>query len=247
MNTEILGVVAILLLTFVLAWPLGKYISKVFKGEKVWSDFLSPLENWVFRICSIDPNESMDWKENMKALLRLNVVFFTGSIIILMMQKWIPFWNPVGIDNMEATLAYNTATSFTSNTNLQHYSGETGLSYFSQLLVIGFLQFVSAGTGIAALALLFKGLLQKQATDLGNFYHLFLKSCTRILLPLSLAVAVIFLVNGMPTTFAGLQEVHTLEGDTVQVATGPVAPVIAIKQLGTNGGRIFRAELCPSF
>lgn len=247
MNTELLGVVIILLLSFVLAYPLGKYISNVFKGEKVWSDFLSPLENWILRICSIDPNESMDWKGNMKALLRLNLIFFLWSILILMIQKYIPIWNPASIGNMEATLAYNTATSFTSNTNLQHYSGETGLSYFSQLLVIGFLQFVSAGTGIAALALLFKGLLQKQASDLGNFYHLFLKSCTRILLPLSFVVAVIFLLNGMPTTFAGLQEVHTLEGDTVQVATGPVAPVIAIKQLGTNGGGFFGPNCAHPF
>jgi len=156
MNTELFGVVAILLLTFVLAWPLGKYISNVFKGEKVWSDFLSPLENWILRICSIDPNESMDWKGNMKALLRLNLIFFLWSILVLMIQKYIPIWNPANIGNMEATLAYNTATSFVSNTNLQHYSGETGLSYLSQLLVIGFMQFVSAGTGIAALALLFK-------------------------------------------------------------------------------------------
>ncbi len=239
MNTEISGVIFILLIIFILAYPLGKYISKVFKGEKTWTNFLSPIENFIFRICSINPNESMDWKENMKALLRLNIVFFLWSIIILMIQGGIPIWNPVEIVNMEATLAYNTATSFVSNTNLQHYSGETGLSYFSQLLVIGFMQFVSAATGIAALALLFKGLVQKQATDLGNFYNLFLKSCTRILLPLSFAVAVIFLLNGIPTTFDGLQEVHTLEGDTVQVATGPVAPVIAIKQLGTNGGGYF--------
>jgi len=247
MNTELFGVIAILLLSFILAYPFGKYISKVFKGEKVWSDFLSPIEKFVFRICSIDPNESIDWKGNMKALLRLNVVFFLWAILILMIQKWISFWNPAGIDNMEATLAYNTATSFVSNTNLQHYSGETGLSYFSQLLVIGFLQFVSAGSGIAALALLFKGLLQKQASDLGNFYHLFLKSCTRILLPLSIVVAIIFLLNGMPATFAGLQEVQTLEGDTVQVATGPVAPVIAIKQLGTNGGGFFGPNCAHPF
>ena len=119
----------------------------------------------------------MDWKQNMIAMLRLNLVFFLWSIIILMIQGSIPIWNPVKIVSMEATLAYNTATSFISNTNLQHYSGETGLSYFSQLLVIGFLQFVSAAIGIAALALLFKGIAQKKATDLGNFYNLFLKSC----------------------------------------------------------------------
>ena len=239
MNSEILGVVFILLLTFVLAYPFGKYISRVFKGEKTWSDFFSPLENFIFRFCKIDPNESMDWKENMKAMLRLNLVFFLWSIIILMIQGGIPIWNPVKIVSMEATLAYNTATSFTSNTNLQHYSGETALSYFSQLLVVGFLQFVSAATGIAALALLFKGITQKKATDLGNFYNLFLKSNTRILLPLSFVIAVIFLLNGMPQTFHGLYNVHSLEGDTVQVATGPVSSVIAIKQLGTNGGGFF--------
>ena len=239
MNSEISGVVFILLLTFLLAYPLGKYISRVFKGEKTWSDFLSPLENFIFGICKINPNQSMDWKENMKALLRLNLVFFLWSIIILMIQGSIPIWNPVKIVSMEATLAYNTATSFTSNTNLQHYSGETSLSYFSQLLVILFLQFVSAATGIAALALLFKGIAQKKATDLGNFYNLFLKSGTRILLPLSFVIAIIFLLNGMPQTFNGLQEVHTLEGDTVQVATGPVSSVVAIKQLGTNGGGFF--------
>jgi len=239
MNSEISGVILILLLVFILAYPFGKYISRVFKGEKTWSDFLSPLENFIFRICKIDPNEPMDWKQNMITMLRLNLVFFLWSIMILMIQGSIPIWNPAKIVSMEATLAYNTATSFVSNTNLQHYSGETGLSYFSQLLVIGFMQFVSAAVGIAALALLFKGIAQKKATDLGNFYNLFLKSGTRILLPLSFIIAVIFLLNGMPQTFDGLQEVHTLEGDTVQVATGPVSSVVAIKQLGTNGGGFF--------
>lgn len=247
MNSEISGVVFILLLIFILSYPLGKYISKVFKGEKVWSDFLSPLEKFIFKICGINPNESMDWKENMKALLRLNLVFFLWSIIILMIQGYIPIWNPVKISNMEATLAYNTAASFVSNTNLQHYSGETGLSYFSQLLVIGFLQYVSAATGIAALALLFKGIVQKKTINLGNFYNLFVKSLTRILLPLSFVVAVILLLNGTPQTFNGLQEVHTLEGDTVQVATGPVSSVVSIKQIGTNGGGFFGSNSAHPF
>jgi potassium-transporting ATPase potassium-binding subunit len=239
MNSEISGVILILLLVFVLAYPFGKYISKVFKDEKTWSDFLSPLENFIFKICAINPKASMDWKENMKAMLRLNLVFFLWSIMILMIQGSVPTWNPVKIISMEATLAYNTAASFTSNTNLQHYSGETGLSYFSQLLVVCFLQFTSAATGIAVLVLLFKGIVQKKATGLGNFYNLFLKSATRILFPLSFAAAVLFLLNGMPVTFNGLQKVHTLEGNTVQVATGPVAPIVAIKQVGTNGGGFF--------
>ena len=105
----------------------------------------------------------MDWKENMKAMLRLNLIFFFWSIIILMIQGHIPIWNPVKIVSMEATLAYNTAASFTTNTNLQHYAGETGLSYFSQLFVVCFQQFVSAATGIAVLALLFKGIDRKKS------------------------------------------------------------------------------------
>ena len=247
MNTEIYGAAATVLLTFLLAYPLGKYISKVFKGENNWSDFMAPLEKVIFRISSINPRESMDWKDNLKALLRLNLVFFLWSIIILFVQGFIPFWNPSGIKNMEPMLAFNTAASFVTNTNLQHYSGENGVSYFSQLLVICFMQFAAAGSGIAVSALLFKALVQKNTTDLGNFYNLFVKSCTRILLPLSIIVAVILLLNGTPATFNGMQKVTTLEGDTVLTATGPAAPVIAIKQLGTNGGGFFGANSAHPF
>ena len=140
---------------------------------------------------------------------------------------------------MEPALAFNSAVSFVTNTNLQHYSGETGATYFTQMLVFTFLQFVSAGTGIAALALIFKGLSQRQASNLGNFYNLFLKSCTRILLPLAFLISIILLLNGMPETFKGPQQVITLQGDTLNVATGPVASMISIKQLGTNGGGYF--------
>jgi len=239
MNTEIFGIVLIFLITVALAVPLGKYISKVFKGEKVWTDFFTPLENFIFKISGIDPNEKMDWKKNMKAMLLLNIIFFIWAFIVLLLQGVIPFFNPAGIANMEPALAFNTVASFVTNTNLQHYSGETGATYFTQMLVFTFLQFVTAAVGIAALALLFKGLAQKQATDLGNFYNLFLKSCTRILLPLSIIVSIILLLNGMPETFNGAQTVVTLQGDTVNVATGPVASMISIKQLGTNGGGYF--------
>ena len=239
MNSEITGIVFGFLITVILAIPFGKYISKVFKGEKVWTEFLAPLENFIFRISRIDPNEEMDWKKNMKSLLLLNSVFFAWSFLILLLQGAIPFLNPASITNMEPALAFNSVVSFVTNTNLQHYSGETGASYLSQMLVFTFLQFVSAATGIAALALIFKGLSLKQATDLGNFYNLFLKSNTRILLPLAFVVSVILLLNGMPQTFNGLQQTTTLNGDTVNVAAGPVASMISIKQLGTNGGGYF--------
>ena len=114
------------------------------------------------RISGVDPDKEMDWKENMKALLKLNVAFFIWAFLIFLIQDKIPLWNPANIGPMEPSLAFNTAVSFISNTNIQHYSGETGLSYFSQLLVVCYMQFVSAATGIAALALIYKGLSQKK-------------------------------------------------------------------------------------
>jgi K+-transporting ATPase ATPase A chain len=181
----------------------------------------------------------MDWKENMKAMLALNLGFFVVSFLILVLQRWHPLWNPAGMGAWEATLAFNTAVSFTTNTNLQHYSGEVQASYLTQLWVMCWLQFVSAGTGIAACVLLFNGLARKSATQLGNFYDLWLKSCTRVLLPLSIVVAAILMWNGAPMNFEGPQETVTLEGDRILVAGGPVAAMVAIKQLGTNGGGYF--------
>ncbi len=238
MNTEILSVILIFTISVIIAFPLGRYISKVFKGEKTVLDFFAPLENFLFRIAGIDPNRKMDWKVNMKAMLTINFIWFLWAMLILSLQN-ILFWNPDNIPAMEPTQAFNTAISFMTNTNLQHYSGETGASYLSQLVVMCFLQFVSAGTGIAVVALLFKGLSNRSGSNLGNFYNLMLKSCTRILLPVAIVVAVILLVNGTPMTFKGAEQVITLQGDTVNVARGPVAPMVAIKQLGTNGGGFF--------
>ena len=239
MISEILGIVVLFVLTVLIAVPLGKYCAKVFLGERTWLDFLTPFEKLVFRLCRIDPLQQMDWKQNAKALLVLNLIFFLWAMLVLLSQSWHPFWNPDSIASMEPTTAFNTAISFMTNTNLQHYSGETGASYLTQLLVFCFLQFVSAATGIAAMALLFRGIVQRQATDLGNFYVLFLKSCTRILLPISLVVAIFLVFRGTPSTFEGAAEVITLQGDTVHVARGPVAPMVAIKQVGTNGGGYF--------
>ncbi|MEJ1240991.1 potassium-transporting ATPase subunit KdpA [Chryseolinea sp. T2] len=239
MNSEILGITILFAVTVLLAIPLGKYCVKVFRNERTWLDFMSPLEKGIFKLCGIDATRPMDWKENLKATLVLNLIFFLWALAILLTQSWHPFWNPDGISNMEPTTAFNTAISFMTNTNLQHYSGETGASYLTQLMVFCFLQFVSAGTGIAAMASLFKGIVQRQASDLGNFYNLFLRSCTRILLPLSIAVAAFLAVRGTPSTFQGAAQVITIQGDTVQVARGPVAAMVAIKQLGTNGGGYF--------
>ncbi len=239
MNPEIVGAIAIFLTSVTLAIPLGRYCAKVFKREKTWLDFLNPIENSILKLCGIDPESSWDWKQNMKVMLVLNFIFFLWAMLILITQSIHPFWNPDGISSMEATTAFNTAISFMTNTNLQHYSGETGATYLTQLVVFCFLQFVSAATGIAAMALLFKGIVQRQTEELGNYYLLFLKSCTRILLPLSIVVAIVLSLQGVPATFKGADTIITLEGDTVRVARGPVAPMVAIKQIGTNGGGYF--------
>jgi len=161
-------------------------------------------------------------------------------MFVLMNQGWLPL-NPDANPDMSADLAFNTSISFVVNCNLQHYSGETGLSYLGQLYLM-FLQFVSAATGIAAAVVLFKALKEKATSQLGNFYLYFVQSITRVLLPLSIIVAILFLLNGMPMEFEGKDSYINLQGDTVQVSRGPVAAFIPIKHLGTNGGGFFGAN-----
>jgi K+-transporting ATPase ATPase A chain len=166
-------------------------------------------------------------------------------MFIFMNQGWLPL-NPDGISSMSPDLAFNTTISFITNTNLQHYAGETGVSYFGQLTLMLY-QFISAGAGMAMAAVLFHALREKTSHTLGNFYNYFIKSCTRILLPLSLIVAVILVFNDTPMTFAGKDSVTTLQGDTIQVSRGPAAAMIAIKQIGTNGGGFFGVNSAHPF
>ncbi|MBK6382473.1 MAG: potassium-transporting ATPase subunit KdpA [Chitinophagaceae bacterium] len=238
MNSEILGTILIFLATLLLAYPLGKYIAKVFEGEKNITNFLNPVERFFFRICGINPNESMNWKQFLKAMLTINMLWLVYAFFALIFQDKLPL-NPDGNPGQTPDLAFNTAISFLVNCNLQHYSGESGLTYFTQLFVITFLQFVSAATGIAMLVGLLNAFKEKTTQNLGNFWNYFVKSITRILLPLSIVVAIILAFNGTPTSFDGKDTIITLQGDTVQVARGPAAGMIAIKQLGTNGGGWF--------
>jgi len=238
MNTEILGIILMFALTLLLAIPFGRYIARVYQGSNTFLDpVFNPLEKLFYRISGIDYTEEMGWKRHLKILLSINFIWFLLGMTVLMCQGWLPL-NPDNNPNMTPDLAFNTSISFVVNCNLQHYSGETGLSYLSQLFLM-FLQFVSAGTGLAAGAILFNALKERTTETLGNFYVYFIKSCTRILLPLSLITAVILIFNGAPMTFDGKQDMVTLEGQTVQVSTGPVAAFTAIKHIGTNGGGFF--------
>lgn len=238
MNTEILGIILMFALTLLLAVPFGKYIARVYQGNNTFLDpVFNPLEKLFYRMSGIDYTEEMGWKRHLKILLSLNFIWFILGMAVLMCQGWLPL-NPDNNPNMTPDLAFNTSISFVVNCNLQHYSGETGVSYLSQLFLM-FLQFVSAGTGLAAGAILFNALKERTTSTLGNFYVYFIKSCTRILLPLCIITSVLLLLNGTPMTFDGKQDMVTLEGKTVQVSTGPVAAFTAIKHIGTNGGGFF--------
>lgn len=241
MNTEILGVVAMFLITLLLAIPFGKYISKVYTGEKTFLDpILKPIESFFYKISGIDSDHEMNWKQHLTALLTINFLWFFMSMLILMNMSWLPL-NPDGNPDMSPDLAFNTTISFLVNCNLQHYSGETGMSYLGQIWLM-FLQFVSAATGMAASIVIFKAFREKSTEKLGNFYDYFLKSTTRILLPLSLLVGAVMVFQGMPMTFNEKDKMITLEGKNVEVSTGPVAAFVPIKHIGTNGGGFFGAN-----
>jgi K+-transporting ATPase ATPase A chain len=241
MNTEIIGVIAMYVVTLALAIPLGKYIGKVYLGEHTWADRLfNPLDRLFYRLSGIKVEKEMNWKQHLSALLTINLIWFVFSMLVLMNMSWLPL-NPDGNPSMSADLAFNTTVSFVSNTNLQHYSGETGVSYLGQLVLMLF-QFISAGVGMAACAVVFIAMKERTTEKLGNFYSFFVRSCTRILLPLSVVVAILLLFNGTPMTFKGKDSFISLQGDTVHVSRGPAAAMVAIKQLGTNGGGFFGAN-----
>lgn len=238
MNIELLGLVLMFVVTLILAIPLGKYIAKVYGHEKTFLDFIfDPIEKLFFKLSCIDPLKGWNWKQNMMALIAINFVWFLMGMFILMNQNWLPL-NPDNNPGMSADLAFNTTISFIVNCNLQHYSGESGLSYFGQLYLM-FLQFVSAATGMAAMAHVFVAFKEKTTENLGNFFDFFVKSITRILIPISIVIGTVLLICGTPMTFNGKDKIITMEGKTIDVSTGPVAAFVPIKHLGTNGGGFF--------
>ena len=238
MNNEITGLIVMFLGMVALAIPLGRYIGKIYNGDKTLVDFLfDPLDRLFYKAIGIQPKREMNWKQHLQALLTINLAWFLLSMFVLMNMSWLPL-NPDGNASMTADLAFNTSISFVSNTNLQHYSGESGVSYLGQLVLMLF-QFISAAAGMAACAIVFTAMKERTTDKLGNFYVFFIRTCTRVLLPLSIVVALILLFNGTPMTFRGKETVVTLQGDTVNVSRGPAAAMVAIKQLGTNGGGFF--------
>lgn len=238
MNTEISGIILQWVALVVLSYPLGRYIAKVYRGEPTCLDFMAPVERWIYKLCGIRPDEEMNWKQFLKALLTVNAFWFVWGMVLLVCQGWLPL-NPDVNGGQSPDLAFNTTISFMVNCNLQHYSGESGLTYFTQLFVIMLFQFVTAACGMAALAGIMKALAAKTTRTIGNFWVFMTRSVTRILLPLSLLVGILLIVNGVPMSFDGRQTITTLEGNEQVISQGPTAAIVPIKQLGTNGGGYF--------
>jgi K+-transporting ATPase ATPase A chain len=241
MNTELLGIIASFAITLLIAIPLGRYLAKMYAGEKTWLDFLKPIETGLFKLGGIKPNEPMNWKQFLKAMITINILWLVYGFFVLIYQDKLPL-NPDGNAGQTADTAFNTIISFVVNCNLQHYSGETGATYLTQHFIFMFLHFVSAATGMACAVAVFKAFRDKTTTDMGNFWNLFVKSITRLLLPLSIIMALILTFNGTPSSYAGKDKFISLQGDTVNVSRGPAAQMIAIKHLGTNGGGWFGAN-----
>ena len=238
MNQELLAITLIFGATVLLAIPLGRYLATIYRGDRSWSDFMGPLERGLFRAGGINPAREMTWQQHIGALLTINLAWFFWAMLVLSTQGSLPL-NPDHNPSMPPDQAFNTAVSFLVNCNLQHYSGESGVTYLSQLICLMFLQFVTAATGMAACVVVFNALREGTHDKLGNFYNYFVKSLTRVLLPLSLVVALVVAFQGTPMTFRAKMPIVTVQGDSAVVSRGPAAALIGIKQMGTNGGGFF--------
>jgi len=238
MNSEILGILLMFFLAVGLAIPLGRYIGKIYSNEKTWLDkIFNPIDKIFYKGAGINSDIEMTWKQHLLALLTINLIWFLIAMFVLTNMGWLPL-NPDHNPSMSGDLAFNTAVSFVTNTNLQHYSGETGMSYLGQLSLMLW-QFISAGCGMAIAAVVFIAMKERTTEKLGNFYFFFIRSCTRILLPIAMVVASLLSFNGTPMTFEGKDTITNLQGDKIEVSRGPVAAFTAIKHLGTNGGGFF--------
>lgn len=219
-----------------LAWSLGKYLAAVMEPARPPGGWHGKAESLFARLCGKGGAFGQSWKAYLVSMLVFNGGMFLLSFGILFTQQWLPL-NPDAKEALSWDLIFNTAASFTTNTNLQHYSGEVSMSYFTQLFALMWLQFVSAATGLACFAALARGLSGK--TDFGNFFVDLQRATFLVLLPLAVLVAALYVLGGMPMTLEGSVQATTLEGAAQTIARGPVAAFVAIKQLGTNGGGFF--------
>jgi K+-transporting ATPase ATPase A chain len=229
---------AVLLFLIVLACvkPLGVYMARLFAGERVFlSPVLAPVEGALYKVCRIDPNRSMSWKTYLLAVMGFSLVGFVYLYTLLRTQAYLPL-NPQGFGNVPPDLAWNTAISFLTNTNWQFYSGESTLSYLTQMVGLSWHMFVSAAAGIAIAVAVIRGFVRTDGSSLGNFWVDMTRTILYVLLPISFVAALILLATGVPQNFDAYLNVKSLEGFTQAITGGPMASLESIKELGTNGG-----------
>ncbi|WP_435921031.1 potassium-transporting ATPase subunit KdpA [Paenibacillus sp. DYY-L-2] len=226
--------------------PVGTYLYHVFSGEPNRTDkIFGGTERLIYRLIGFKNLEGMSWKKYAFSMIAVNVVLAGIGYLILRLQSILPF-NPNGIGAMEPTLSFNTVISFMTNTNLQHYSGESGLSYFSQMAVITMMMFTSAATGLSVAIAFIRGLTRRGRT-VGNFFEDFTKAHIRVFLPAALLVTLILVALQVPQTLEPTLAIQTLEGNVQRISVGPVASLESIKHLGTNGGGFFGANSAHPF
>jgi K+-transporting ATPase ATPase A chain len=228
----------LLLFVLVLACvkPVGGFMARVFMGERVFlSPVMAPIESAIYKLCRIDPQRQMGWKSYVLAIMGFSVVGFVYLYTLLRTQAWLPL-NPQGFGNVAPDLAWNTAISFLTNTNWQFYSGESTLSYFTQMAGLGWHMFVSAAAGIAIAIAVVRGFVGTTVKTLGNFWVDLTRATLYVLVPISLIGALLLIFQGVPQNFSPYVNVKSAEGFTQAITGGPMASIEAIKELGTNGG-----------
>jgi len=247
MTNAIVQVGLFFILVTALSVPLGLYMARVFSGEKTFLDpVLGPLERLIYRVCGIHPATEMTWWEYAISMLLFSMVGMLVLYAIERLQQILPF-NPQGMAAVPADLAFNTAASFTTNTNWQAYGGESTMSYFTQMAGLAFHNFVSAAAGIAIAIAVIRGFVRKSARTIGNFWFDLTRTTLWILLPISIVFALVLVWQGVPQNLGAYTHAKTLEGAEQVIAQGPVASQEIIKELGTNGGGFFNANSAHPF
>jgi K+-transporting ATPase ATPase A chain len=248
MNQRDLLQLAVFLAGLLVLTPvLGGFMARLFSGERtVLTPVVGPLERLTYRLSGIDAEREQTWREYLGALVLFNALGIVVLLLLQTLQAWLP-GNPAALANVPFALALNTAISFVTNTNWQAYSGETTMSYGTQMAGLAVQNFLSAATGIAAAIALIRGLTRRSTRGLGNFWADMVRATLYVLLPLSLIIAVVLVSQGVVQTFAPYRAVTTLEGATQVIPLGPAASQIAIKQLGTNGGGFFGVNAAHPF
>lgn len=239
---DVLQLILTIVIYLIMVIPVGIYVYHIAAGKRTFADpVFNRVDNVIYKVSGIKPQNGMNWKKYAVALLGTNAVMIFLGYLILRIQS-IGLFNPNGIEGMEPTLSFNTIISFMTNTNLQHYSGESGLSYLSQMLVIIFMMFVSAASGYAACVAFIRGLAGKSSDNVGNFFSDLVRITTRVLIPFSIVGGLLLVWQGVPQNFSGNVVVDTIEGAKQVIAMGPVAALEIIKHLGTNGGGFLGAN-----